>query len=62
MRGELGVHDLDGYPSIERGVGGKKDHAHAPASQLPFEPVLRPERRLKGGKEVDGRIAHVRDQ
>jgi hypothetical protein len=60
--GELGVNDLDGHSSIERGVGGKKDHAHAPASQLAFEPVLRPKRRLKCGEEVDGRIAHVRDQ
>ena len=62
VRGELGVNDLDGYPAVERGIGGEKHHAHAPAAQLPLEPVLGPERRLKCGEEVDGRIAHVRDQ
>ena len=62
VRGELGMNHLDGDPAVERGVGGQKHHAHAAASQLPLEPILRPERRLKCGEEVDGRIAHVRDQ
>ena len=62
VRGELGMDDLDGDPAIEGGVGGEKNHAHATASQLPLEPVLRPERRLECGEEIDGRIAHVRDQ
>jgi hypothetical protein len=55
------MNDLDGYPAIEGRVCGKKDHAHASAPKLALEPVLRPERRLKCGEEVGGRIAHVGD-
>jgi hypothetical protein len=56
------MNDLDGHPAIQRGVRGQKNDAHAPTSELALDPVVRSERGLKGGKEVDGCIAHVRDQ
>jgi hypothetical protein len=59
---ELGMDDLYRYPSIQCGIGREKDDSHSPTSQLSFEPVLGSEGGLKRGKEVDGRIAHVRDR
>ena len=58
VRGELGMDDLDRDSAVERGVGREKDDPHASASQLPLEPVLRLERALKCGEEIDGRFAH----
>jgi AraC-like DNA-binding protein len=55
------MHDFDRHPSIEGGVGREENHSHTPATQLSLQPILRPERCLKSGKEVDGRIAQVRD-
>jgi hypothetical protein len=57
---QFGVDDLDGHPPVERGIGGKEDHTHAAAAELPLEPVLRPKRPLECGEEIDGGIAHVR--
>ena len=60
--GQLGMDHLDRHPAIERGIGGEKDHAHASAAQLALEPVLGAKGGLECGEEIDGRIAHVRDQ
>jgi hypothetical protein len=62
MRGELWVDDFDRNPAVERRVSRQKHDSHTPAAQLAFQPILGAERTLKGGEEVDGRIAHVRDQ
>ena len=59
---ELRVDHLDGDSAVERGIRREEDHAHAATPELPLEPVLRPERRLERGEEIDGRIAHVRDR
>ena len=59
MERQLGVDDLDGHPAVERGVGGEENHAHPAAPELALEPVLRPQRRLERGEEIEGGIAHV---
>ena len=51
---ELGMNHLDRDPAVQGGVGGEKDHSHAPATKLPLEPVLRPQRRLKRGEQGRG--------
>ena len=58
VRGELGVHRLDGDAAVERGVGGEKDDAHPPAPQLALEPVLRLQHGLERGEKVEGRSRH----
>jgi hypothetical protein len=59
VRSELGMHDLDRYPAVERDVGRQEDHSHTAATQLALETVLRSERCLERSEEIEGGIAHV---
>ena len=58
VRGELGVHRLDGDSAVERGVGGEEDDAHPAATELALEPVLRFQHGLERVEQIEGRSRH----
>jgi hypothetical protein len=53
------VNNFDGNPAIQGYVRGQEHHSHPSPPQLALEPVLRPQRSLQHGEEIQSGIAHV---
>ena len=60
VRGQFRVDNFDGNPAVQGSVGRLEYHTHAAASELALKPVLRSQRCLQGGEQIEGGIAHVR--